>query len=305
MTESVYLRLDDPDKQWVLDRLGALLGSDSNIPSFPDVATQLCSLVQRESSTIEDFAKVISLDPGLVTRCLRAASSVSFAARHIDSIEQALMLIGVQEIRRIALAVATIGAFSEFKAKIDWSRFWLHNVIVARLTEKVAGSFRQTNGMEYLAGLLHDVGKLLIENCFPNEFEKIVSEANEKKCGYLMIERAILGVDHTQIGAALCEAMETHDHILRTILFHHDPLNASHSADPHGDGGFLAACVAIADRLSHRDAAWTAGMDLDSTKIEQSPEWSFLQRLYLPRRFELDLDSEVKKAQEDLVAFVS
>lgn len=305
MTESTYLRLDDPEKQWVLDRLNGLLSADSNIPSFPDVAMQLCSLVQRESSTIEDFAKVISMDPGLTSRCLRAASSVTFAARKIDSIEQALMLIGVQEIRRIALAVATIGAFSEFKAKIDWRRFWLHNVMVARLTEKVAGSFRPTSGIEYLAGLLHDIGKLLIENCFPEEFEKIVAEANEKKCGYLTVERAILGVDHTQIGAALCEAMEANGHVLRTTLYHHDPLNREHVGDPCGDGGFLAACVAVSDRLAHRDEAWTGGMDLDSTKVEQSEEWCFLQRLYLPRKFELDLDSEVKKAQEDLSAFIS
>lgn len=305
MSDSIFLQSSDPEKQWVVDRLIELVGKDSVIPSFPDVAMQLCSLVQREASTIEDFADVISLDPGLTARCLQAASSVSFAARPIDSIQQALMLIGVQEIRRIALAVATIGAFSEFRAKIDWRRFWLHNVMVARLAEKVASSFRQTSGMEYLAGLLHDIGKLLIEHCFPREFEKIVTETHDRKCGYMVVEREVLGLDHTQIGAALCETMHTYDHVLRATWFHHDPLNSSHTADPRGDGGFLAVCVAIADRLAHRDSAWSAGMDLDSTKIEQSPEWSFLQRLYLPKRFDLDLNTELKKAQADLSAFVS
>ena len=135
-------------------------------------------MVQNEAATMEDFAKVISLDTGLAARCLQVASSTGFAARPIDNIQQALMLIGIQQIRRIALAVATIGALSEFKANVDWRRFWLHNVLVARLTDKVASTFRRTNGLEYLAGLLHDVGKLFIENYFPKEFEQVIAGAD-------------------------------------------------------------------------------------------------------------------------------
>lgn len=75
------------------------------VPSFPDVALRLCSMVQNEATTMDDFARAISLDTGLATRCLQVASSLGFAARQIDSIHQALMLIGVHQIRRIAFAV--------------------------------------------------------------------------------------------------------------------------------------------------------------------------------------------------------
>ncbi|MBM3840421.1 MAG: HDOD domain-containing protein [Verrucomicrobia bacterium] len=114
-----YLQVSDPSRQWVADRLTTLLNDESIVPSFPDVAIRLCSLVQNDSTTMADFAKVIMLDTALAARCLQVASSIGFAARQIDSIDQALMLIGIQQVRRIALAVATVGAFSEFKAKVD------------------------------------------------------------------------------------------------------------------------------------------------------------------------------------------
>jgi HD-like signal output (HDOD) protein len=297
-----YLLVNDPSKQWVADRLTGLLNDETIIPSFPNVAMRLCSMVQNENTTMEDFAKVISLDTALATRCLQIASSMGFAARHIDSIEQALMLIGVQQIRRIALAVATIGALSEFKAQVDWQRFWLHNVLVARLTDKVSATFRQTTGVEYLTGLLHDVGKLFVEHYFPKEFEQVLAGSIEKQCNHATMERAILGLDHTQIGAALCERMEVHSHLLRAVWFHHDPLNVSHTSDPDGDGGFLAVCVGIGDRLANSNPSSREDFVLASEVVEQSPEWIFLQTQFLPRRLELDLDSEFKKANEDLRA---
>lgn len=254
---------------------------------------------------MEDFAKVIALDAGLAARCLQVASSIGFAARHIDTIDQALMLIGIQQIRRIALAVATIGALSEFKAQVDWRRFWLHNVLVARLTDKVASTFRQTTGMEYLAGLMHDVGKLFIEHYFPAEFEQIVAGSIRNRCNHATMEREILGLDHTQIGAALCERMQVHNHILRAIWYHHDPLNASHTADALGDGGFLAICVGIGDRLANSNPESREDFVHTSDAIERSPEWVFLQQIFLPHKLELDLPGEVKKAQDDMKMFLT
>jgi HD-like signal output (HDOD) protein len=75
---------------------------------------------------------------------------------------------------------------SHLRIKIDWHRFWLHSgVLVARLIEKVAGSFRDVSGMEYLAGLLHDIGKIILEHYFPREFETIVLRSMERQCGHV------------------------------------------------------------------------------------------------------------------------
>jgi len=159
--------------------------------------------------------------------------------------------------------------------------------------------------MEYLAGLMHDVGKLFIEHYFPREFEQVLAGAQAKQCNHATMEREILGLDHTQIGAALCERMQVHNHILRSVWFHHDPLNIGHTADPLGDGGFLAVCVGIGDRLANSNPGSREDFVHTSEIIEHSPEWMFLQNVYLPHKLELDLSIELKKAEEDLKIFLA
>lgn len=298
-----YLQVLDPSKQWVRDRLVNVLNEEGVVPSFSEAAVRLLALTQNPNTSVEELSGVIALDPGLATRCLQVASSVAFAARPIDSVEQAIMMIGVRQIRRIALSVGTIDTFAHFKLKIDWKRFWLHNILVARLSDKLASTFRECSGLEYLAGLLHDIGKLIIERFFPREFEQIVLGAYAKECSHAAMERELLGIDHTQIGAAMCELLEVHNHLRNAIRFHHDPLNRRHRADAAGDGGFLAACVSVADQLANSGSPYFADAAGIAGPVEKKPEWLFLCTLAHPGRFDLNLPSEIEQAQSDLQAF--
>jgi len=247
-----YVETSNPAHRVTLDRLNALMQNKSAVPAFSEAAVKLCTLAQNEDASMDDFAEVVALDPGLAARCLYVASSIGFAGHSIESIQQALMIIGLRELRRIAFTVAMVGAFAGFSARINWKKFWFHNVLVARLTEEIAKLYRDINGMEYLAGLLHDIGKVIIEHYFPKEFEQIIVGAIEQQCGHAQIEKTVLGVDHTQIGAAMCQCMQIHPHFLRAIRFHHEPTDAWHAADPSGDGGFLATCIATADHVANR-----------------------------------------------------
>lgn len=287
----------------MIERLHALLLSDSLLPAFPAAAMKLCTLAQKDSTQMEDVAKVVSADAGLAARCVTIASSIGFAARPIESINQALMLIGLQQVRRVALAVAAIDTFADVGPAVDWQRYWMHNVLVGRLTELVAGTFRKTTGSEYLAGLLHDAGKILIEQHFAEPSAQIVAQAEARQCGHIDIELELLGVSHAQIGAALCECMQVQPHILRAVLYHHDPLAAAHTGDSAGDGGFLAASIAIADRLANR--AKVGLVDRPAEVVEKSPEWAFLQRLAVPRKIDIDLADEVARTEKDVRAFLA
>jgi putative nucleotidyltransferase with HDIG domain len=300
-----FVLIPDESKKWVTERLIQALSDDSLVPSFSEAALKLFALAQNEQTTMDDFTRVISFDPGLATRSIQVASSIAFAARPINNINQALMLIGIRQIQRIAFAVGAIDSFSRLSATVDWKRFWLHNILVARLTDKVAACFREPNGMEYLAGLLHDIGKLIIEHSFPQEFEQILSESAALGCSHAAIEHKLLGIDHTQIGAAICERLMIHGHLRRAIQFHHDPLSPRHAADRDGDGGFLAACISVADRLAHSAVAPAVPASQQTPPIQKSPAWTFLNRLATERPLEVDLESEFKKAESDLNAFLA
>lgn len=301
---SRYFSCSHPAKKWVHDRIIELLNSESVVPSFSSVAMKLTTMVRDENLTIDELGQVISLDPGLVVRCLRVAGSAVSCGRNISTINEALLMIGMNEIRRIALTIGVMDTLSHLRVKIDWHRFWLHSVLVARLTEKVAEAFRDVTGMEYLAGLLHDIGKLLLEHYFPREFETIFLRAMERQSGHAKVEMDLLGLDHTQIGAAMCECLKTHSHILHAVRFHHAALHPAHTGNPDGDGGFLAACISVADTLANLGDVNIGGEKPLQHPFEELPEWQYLNQWFNCRGLDLDLQQEIKAAEAELDTIV-
>jgi putative nucleotidyltransferase with HDIG domain len=292
----------NPSKRWVQERVVQLLNSESVVPSFSNVATKLTSLVREDNVTIDDLAEVISLDAGLAARCLRVAGNATYGGNSLTTINEALMMIGMTEIRRIALTIGVMDTFAHLRIKIDWHRFWMHSVLVARLTNKISGAFRETNGMEYLAGLLHDLGKLILEHYFPQEFEMVVLRALERKCGHAQAEVDLLGIDHTQIGAAMCDCLKVHPHILQAVRFHHNALHPAHTENPDGDGGFLAACVCVADVLANLGDVSIGGEKPLLHPFEELPEWMYLNQWFNCRGLDLDLRQEIEDAETELRA---
>jgi putative nucleotidyltransferase with HDIG domain len=289
-----------PDKRWIRDRLVELLGSQAVVPSFSNVAVKLMALIGDENVTLDDLGEVISLDPGMAARCLRLASSAVYRGRAINTINEALLRIGLVEVRRIALTLGVIEAFSHLRIKIDWHRFWLHSVLVARLTEKIAGAFRDVTGAEYLAGLLHDIGKMIVEHHFPREFEAIVLRAMERHCGHAAAEQEVLGLDHAQIGAAMCFCLKLHPHILQAVCYHHNPLHPAHTDNPEGDGGFLSACLSAADTLTNVGQVNIGGEKELDHPFADLPEWAFLNQWFNCRGLDLDLNQEIEKAELEI-----
>ena len=298
-----YLTVAHHSKRWIRDRVADLLMSEKVVPSFSAAAVRLAEVSRDENAGMDEIAKIIAMDPGLATRCIQVASMGRFGGRKILNIDQALMMIGLTEVRRIAFSVGVMDRFSHMRIKMDWDRFWLHNILVARLTHKVAGAFREVCGLEYLAGLLHDIGKLIFENHFPQEFEMVIIRAMERRCGHIQMETELLGLGHPQIGAAICDRLHLHGHVLRAIWYHHDPMNPKHTKDPLGDGGFLAACVSVADALANMANANFEGARQIDTSFQDLKEWQFLCGFEMPHGLELDLAAEVQSAEQDLQAF--
>ncbi len=301
-----YLVCNSPDKEWVKRKLLLLLSRDAVIPPFSAPALKLGRATRDENISMEEVARIVEMDPGLAADCIKVASSAGFAARRIASIQQALMLMGMKQIARIAYAMGVMKKFEHLKSKVDWDAFWLHSVLVARLTEKVAGAYRPSTGSEYLAGLLHDCGKLLLEHYFPEDFDAIVIRATERACGHVAVETEFLGITHAQIGAALCDCLQAHIEVIRAVWYHHDPFNTDLGTQPD-NSKFLAACVSVADALANysRTNIFGARIMDENLPFDQLPEWQFLGQYQASYGLELDLDAEVAAAQKDVQAFLS
>ncbi len=289
-----------PTKRWVHDRIVELLDSDTAAPAFSPVVTQLIRMMGDDTVGLDEISDVVSLDPGLSARCLRSANSAANGAQHITTISQALLLIGVREMRCIALTVGVVDNFNHLRISINWRKFWLHSVLVARLTDKIAGAFRDVTGMEYLAALLHDIGKLVLEHFFPREFESVVMRAMERRSGHSAAEIDLLGFDHCAIGAALCQRLNLHPHIIHAIRFHHQPIHPAHIDNPEGDGGFLSACISVADYLANLREINIGGQSELASTLDELPEWKFLTNFFACRGLDLDLDEEIDLAEKEL-----
>ncbi len=298
-----YLACNQPDKAWAVSKVISLLKTDGVIPAFSSSIIKLGHLTSNPSVSMNEIREVIELDPGLSSDCIKVASSVGFAAHRISSIQQALMLIGMEEIRRIAFSMGVMEKFDGFRDDVNWGRFWLHSVLVARLTEKVAGAYRPCTGSEYLAGLLHDCGKIIFEKYFPQEFDKVLYKAKQRKCSHVVVERDVVGVTHAQIGGAVCDVLQAHNEVIQAVWHHHGPF-VGMSGMPD-NSKFLAAWVAVGDALANYAQANIAGARVmrEDTTFEQLPEWRFLKQYHMTYGVQLDLESEVAAAAEDLKAF--
>ncbi len=298
-----YLVCDLPGKEWVPQKIISLLAGDGVIPAFSASAMKLGQLTRDPDVSMDDIKDVIEMDPGLSADCTKVASSAGFAARRISSIHQALMLIGIKEISRIAFAMGVMKKFDQFKGQVEWDKFWLHSVLVARLTEKVAGAYRPSTGSEYLAGLLHDCGKIFLERFFPDEFEELVATAQHRGCGHVVVEKEYIGVTHAQVGGAICESLQAHIEVIRAVWHHHGPFDIQQGQLDNSK--FLAACVSVGDALANYTQANIAGarvMD-ENIPFDQLPEWQFLSQYQMSYGLELNLEAELASAEEDLKAF--
>jgi len=194
---------------------------------------------------------------------------------------------------------------SHLKVKVDWNMYWLHCILTARLTENLAGAYRTSSGKEYLAGLLHDVGKLFLEHHFPKEFESAIFRAMERSCGMYEAEKSLFDTTHAEVGAALCEKWGLHREISRSIRFHHEPASPFNK-DPANaeEQQFLATCICLADSLANMCRANIQGVrNLGDGGLESLPEWNLLQQYPAKHTIDLNLENEMLKAQDTISAF--
>jgi HD-like signal output (HDOD) protein len=165
----------DPFQAQFRVKLIELLRSQGEIlPSAESTLGRLWRLVNSDSSSIEDCVRVIEIDPAMTTRVFRVANSASCGGR-ATNISEAVLHLGFARLRELVFNAGIFAQFSQLHLPPGWNHFWIRNILIARLTERLASAYFQTNGTEYLAGLLHDIGWLNLATFFPEEFNMILS----------------------------------------------------------------------------------------------------------------------------------
>lgn len=274
----------------VLERL------EQEMPSLSPTAGKVQRLGNDINCSPVELTKVIKLDPVLAARVMKLCnSSYCSPAQKIVSLEKAVIMLGMNTIKNLALSVAILTQFNARREHcFDIQAFWKHSLatgVAAKLIARVRKVDKRILEDFFVAGLVHDLGILVESQFYPDEMEEVLEQA--QSMGLIAAEDyALCSLNHCLIGKALAEKWCLTDDLVEVLLRHHDP-----EADgPHAE---LILTVYMANILcKKRDV----GLVLDRGKEEIADP--VYERLGVPRNigdavYKL-LDSEIGKAMEFL-----
>ena len=197
------------------------------LPPLPFVVRKIIEIIDREDVIAKDIAEIISLDYSLTARILRLVNSALYAlASPVTSIQHAVTLLGFTEVRNLALGLKFVEAFPpDEQIGLDRHRFWEHSIATA-LSARHMTTF--TGGVSpeeaFLGGLLHDIGKIILDSYFKGEWREVEKRCRAEKISPLAAEAKIFGVSHMEVGSWLAEHWKLPPIYQLAIRRHHDQI---------------------------------------------------------------------------------
>lgn len=194
--------------------------------SLPDICLQLQSLVKLASSNSDSIGRLIATDPALTARILKLANSAIYGSRSVvTSVPQAIMLLGTTEINNLAIATSAAQTFrTAGGGLVDMSKFWEKSILVGLLSKALAKKCKNCNSDgAFTAGLLHDIGKLLILEQLPDAGASAIQMPDELQ-PYWEWQKAVLGYTFAEAGGYLLDEWKLPPLITTAVKFQHQPL---------------------------------------------------------------------------------
>lgn len=227
-----------------------ILARVKTLPTLSEAVTRLASLRADPNAGAADFERVIRPDPALTANLLRLANAAWFArGRTVTSARQAVTLLGVKRLFEVVTSAAFARVIPSTLPgyQMDASSYWQHSIAVAVLAERLAAELGQpTADLTFTAGLLHDVGKLAVAAFLAEERDALLAHLAHGEATLVTAERATLGTDHAEIGAALATRWALPAPVVQVARHHHAPGDA-----PEGEARRQCDLVHVADALAH------------------------------------------------------
>jgi putative nucleotidyltransferase with HDIG domain len=226
-----------------------ILDSVEKIPAFPHSVHQVQKLSADINCNPSELVKVIEHDPVLVLRILKMVNSSYFGlAKKITSVNHAIIYIGLNTIKNLAMSIATIGVMPrQNESGFDTDVFLLHSLstaTVSRMLARKAGVVDKESFDYFLSGLLHDFGKILLARYLPKDYKVALKIAAEDCIPLHEVEKQMFGVSHAAIGSLLAEKWQMPENLNRALQNHHD-----YNSEKSQLGDFLTAADQISKEL--------------------------------------------------------
>ena len=246
--------------------LEAIIARTGDLPAMPAIAVKVMEMVGDPSTSANDLQEIISHDQALTSKVLKIANSAMFGvSRDISTLSHAIMILGFSSIRSIVLATSTksvymkTGGASGFSTKLLWD----HSLSTALISRAIGNKITSVNNEEvFIAGLLHDIGKTVMNMNFSSEYEGVITQVYNDKIPFREVEEKLMGFDHTQVGALVLRKWNISQSLEEAVLHHHSPKAAKINQE-------LTAVVSMANILSNIIRT-SKGDDMDFTSLFSS-----------------------------------
>ena len=270
-----------------------LIGDDESIFSLPQIYFELQEALEDPNTTYKEIGEIISFDPALSARLLKIVNSAFYGfPSEIETISHAISIIGRDQLADLALATMVIYQFRGIPNSLfNMEKFWRHSMACGAAARSIA-EFRGEINIEryYLAGILHDIGRLVILKKEPALARDTFYRSKNKHENIYQAERELMGFDHADVGGELLKAWRLPPRLVEAVACHHQPMSAKE---------FLldAAIIHTSDYIVH---ALNLGSDAEFSEPQLHPKsWEIIG--LNPDDFEFMRD-KVKKQYEDIVS---
>lgn len=248
-----------------------------DLPSVPATLARIIQITNSPDASAEKVAAVVMLDQSLATKVLRIANSALYGRRvRAETISDAVVTLGFSSIRNLAASASVVDALfpKQMFPGFSWDDMWVHSVTCAVGSEVIYSRVARTSGAEvaFVAGLLHDVGKLILARALPERFRQVVEACKDYNFTMSQAERNLLSTDHAKIGGELAQGWQFPEILCDGIAHHHSPQDACEHEDiarAVGAANMLAKrlsksyILGVSTEISLRDVAEAAGLAVE------------------------------------------
>jgi putative nucleotidyltransferase with HDIG domain len=236
-----------PPRSPVQERFYRTLMQTKKLPSPPEIAEKVSEALKDDDVNTRQIADLIARDPALTASLLRLSNSALFASRmQVTNILQAVNMLGLMRVRDVVLGLSVWGKLDpQDENGRRWRReLWVHTANVAAAARTFAKTIGGDADAAFAAGLLHDVGKLVLGIQLGDSYWSMLDMAREQSSSSAGVEREAFGCDHSTVGGWLLELWKLPVPLVHAVALHHEPLATGAPVD-------LAGLIWIADRLVH------------------------------------------------------
>jgi len=217
------------------------------VAALPAVAVKFNEAIKNPLTSNHELDKIVSEDAALASKLLMISNSALFNfPSEIDTIEKAITVVGHKQLNELILSCSVVSMFKDIPQDvIDMEQFWRHSIAVATTARILAAARREQNKEKFFtAGLLHDIGKLIMFSEIPKYAKEVINNCSETNTLMHIAEKNILGFDHAKLGALLLAKWNLPTEIVTAVAHHHTPSTS------RGDI-VTASIIHIADIITH------------------------------------------------------